>query len=316
MRISIVVPAYNEAAGIGTFHRELLMPELEKLGLSYEVVYVDDGSQDETLPLLQELAKHDEHVTVVALSRNFGKELAVTAGIAEADGDAVIIMDADGQHAPKYLPEFIKEWQAGAQVVVGVRRSGHGGAKTGSKVFNASFNSVSDTKMVPGATDYRLLDRAVCDVFLTCTERNRMTRGLIDWLGFRRVYVLFDAPERLAGTASYTFDKKVQLFLNGLVTMSLKPLSALIWVGGVITSTAFVLGLFLFVEQFLLADPMELNFSGSALLGVLITFLVGIVLTAQGLLALYVANIHEQTLGRPLYVVDPTSSVRLRNNRG
>jgi glycosyltransferase involved in cell wall biosynthesis len=155
---------------------------------------------------LTSIAQRNPKVKIVNLSRNFGKEIATTAGIHHALGDATIIMDGDGQHPPAILPEFIKKWKAGAQVVIGVRDSNQKEGlikKWGSKIFYRLFNSTSGTEIVPRSTDYRLIDKTVRFEFLRFTERHRISRGLIDWLGFRREYINFHAPERLAGQASY-----------------------------------------------------------------------------------------------------------------
>lgn len=319
--LSVVVPAYNESEGIRTFHEMLLIPaldemreELSRLGqVPYEVVYVNDGSSDSTLAELHALADQKENIRVVNLSRNFGKEIATTAGIEAATGQAVVMMDADGQHPPAYLPEFIRLWQGGAQVVVGVRSNDAGGFfKTqGSRYFYRILNSISDSQTVPRSTDYRLLDRGVVDEFLRLGERKRITRGLIDWLGFRREYIEFEAPERLAGEATYDMRKLVGLALNSFTTMSIKPLFIFGYLGVMITLVAFITGISIIVQQFMMGDPLGWDITGSAMVGILVAFLVGILLIAQGILAVYMSHIYVQAQGRPLYVVDRSSSRNL-----
>jgi dolichol-phosphate mannosyltransferase len=253
-------------------------------------------------------------VTVLNLSRNFGKEIAITAGIFHASGDAVIILDADGQHPPKLLPKFIEKWQDGAQVVVGVRASNQDEGlikKYGSKLFYRLFNSASGASIVPRSTDFRLLDRAVVEEFKACSERNRITRGLIDWLGFERSYIEFNSPARIAGTASYSTSQLIKLALDSFVSLSLRPLEILSSTGFVITSLAFITGLGVFIEQIVLSDPLNLNITGSAMLGLFITFLVGLVITSQGIIATYLAHIHTQTQSRPLFIVNKKGSVNL-----
>lgn len=310
--LSVVVPAYNEAAGIKRFHEELLTPNISKATKSsYEIIYVNDGSRDNTLEIITSLAKKDQHIKVVSLSRNFGKEIATSAGIAFAGGEATIIMDSDGQHPPKLIPEFITKWQAGAKVVVGIRKSNqHEGAikKWGSRLFYRLFNSFNRVQLQPGSTDFCLIDRVVREEFNKLPEHNRITRGLIDWLGFKRDYIYFNAPARLAGTASYSSSKLIGLAMNSFVSLSLAPLFILAWAGAVITLLSFAFGVFMLIEQFILNDPLELNFTGAALLGIFISFLVGLIMTSQGVLAVYLSHIHTHTQGRPLYVVDHTSS--------
>lgn len=314
MRLSIVVPAYNEAAAIRTFHEQLLVPELKKLSLTYEVIYVNDGSIDDTLAILTDMAMHDKTIKVVSLSRNFGKELATTAGITVSTGDATLLLDADGQHPPHLIGSFVKEWQNGAQVVIGVRGDAADYSplkRFGSKLYNSLFTSALDTKTVANTTDFRLIDRAVRDEFVKLKEHNRITRGLIDWLGFERAYVAFDAPDRIAGKPTYNMRKLMQLAFHSITSLSIRPLLWLIWTGLAVTVVALLLGVFLLIEQFIMHDPLGLHFTGSALLGVFIAFLVGIVLTSEGILGLYIANVQEQTRGRPLYVVDYVHSINV-----
>lgn len=309
---------YNESEGAHIFHYDLLLPEVKNtVGKNYEIVYINDGSKDNTLELLLEIAKKDNHVKVVNLSRNFGKEIATTAGIYTATGDIIIIMDGDGQHPPTYIEEFIKKWQSGAQVVVGVRDTNHNEGflkKFGSKVFYSLFNRTSGAEIVPRSTDFRLITRDVQQEFIRFTERQRITRGLIDWLGFTRDYVHFASPARIAGEASYKTSQLIKLALNSFVSLSLKPLFFFGWMGIIITSISLVIGILIFIEQFIMSDPLDLNFTGSALLGIFISFLVGIVLTSQGIMAVYMSHIHAQTQARPLFVIDKVHSANLNNN--
>ena len=247
------------------------------------------------------------------LNKPLGKEIATTAGIEVALGQAVLIMDADGQHPPAYISDFLSRWEAGAQVVVGVRSNDAGGFfKTqGSRFFYRILNSISESQTVPRSTDFRLLDRVVVDEFLRFSERNRITRGLIDWLGFKRDYIEFEAPDRLAGEATYSMRKLVGLALNSFTTMSIKPLFAFGYLGLFITLLAFVAGLTIIVQQFLMGDPLGWDITGSAMVGILVAFLVGVLLVAQGILAIYLSHIYVQAQGRPLYVIDRTSSRNL-----
>lgn len=313
VRLSIVIPAYNEADGIETFHQGLLLPNVKHaVGDSYEIIYVNDGSCDNTLAIVSQLAETDKHIKIISLSRNFGKEIATSAGIEFASGEAVIIMDSDGQHPPELIGEFISKWEAGAQVVVGIRSSNQKEGlikKWGSKLFYHLFSGANDVHMQPGSTDYRLIDRSVRQEFIRLTEHNRITRGLIDWLGFKRDYIYFDAPARLAGKASYSSSKLVGLAMNSFVSLSIKPLFMLAWAGLAVTFLSLVAGVFIFIEQILLRDPFGLDFTGAALLGIFISFLVGLVLTSQGVLAVYLSHIHTHTQGRPLFVVDYSKSV-------
>ncbi len=315
MLLSIVIPAYNESEVIEQFHAELLMPSVKRfLKNSYEIIYVNDGSSDDTLAKLQSLAQANSRVRVVSLSRNFGKEIATTAGIFTCSGDATIILDADGQHPPELIGEFLSLWEKGSDVVVGVRnKEKHEGLikHLGSRLFYKLFNSTSDINLVPRSTDYRLISREVREEFLKFTEINRITRGLIDWLGFERSYVYFDSPERIAGTASYRTSQLIRLAVNSFVSLSLKPLFIFGWVGLAITICSFLIGIFIIIEQFLLQDPLSMHFSGPFILGVFTSFLIGIVLVSQAILATYISHIHTQSQNRPLFVIDKKRSMNL-----
>ena len=315
MLLSVVVPMYNESKGSETFHHDILLPALEKATKgSYEIIYVNDGSKDSTLDKLSSIAKGNSKIKVVNLSRNFGKEIAVTAGIGASTGESTLIMDGDGQHPPALIPQFIEKWQNGAQVVIGIRNSNQKEGnikKWGSKVFYRISSSVSDNEVIPRATDFRLIDKVVRDEFLLFTERHRITRGLIDWLGFKREYIVFDSPARIAGEASYKTSQLFKLAMNSFVSLSLKPLFFFGWIGAAITTLSFLLGVFIIIEQFTLRDPLNLGFTGAALLGIFVTFLVGIVLMSQAVMAIYISHIHTQAQNRPLFIVDKKTSIGL-----
>lgn len=311
--LSAVIPLYNEQASLKDFHTSL-KNALQLLDITYEIIYVNDGSTDTTLSILTELTEKDDTIRVVSLSRNFGKELATSAGIVHARGNATVIMDGDGQHPPKLIGSFLQKWRDGAQVVIGVRATNQKEGfikKTGSKLFYGLFNMMSDSKIVPRSTDYRLIDAVVQAEFSRFQERRRITRGLIDWLGYKRDYVAFDAPARLAGEANYKVSKLVKLAMDSFVSLSLKPLYVFGWVGIFVTFGALLAGLFILIEQFILGDPLSLHFSGAVILGIAMSFMIGLVLISQGVLAIYLSHIHSQTQGRPLYVVDKSQSINL-----
>jgi len=307
--ISFIIPIYNESQNI-EWHHKKIVAELHKLPTDYELVYVDDGSIDNSLDLLKEFAKHDKRVKFLSFSRNFGKEIALSAGLSACIGDAAIMLDADGQHPIELIGQFIDKWKSGYKVVTGVRKSNQkeGMVKRwGSRIYYKIFNSIASSKSVPGATDFRLLDRQVIDEFGKLPEKNRLTRNLIDWLGFSTAYIDFHSPPRLYGVAAYSPRKLVALAINGFVSHTMLPLRISAYVGMFITFMSFLIGLALFIEMFPLGDPLHLSISGTAFLALFLTFLVGIVLVCQGLLALYIENIHVETQQRPLFVVEETN---------
>lgn len=316
MKLSFVIPVFNEAKGITRFYHDLLLPELEKLNTIYEIIFVNDGSRDQTLPILQDLAQKSKKLKVLSFSRNFGKEIALTAGLRQATGDAVITMDADGQQPPQLIHEFVAKWQNGngAQIVTGVRGKfeKHGLiAKIGSKFFYKILNLLGTKDTVPGSTDYRLLDRAVVTEFNRLTEHSRITRGLIDWMGFQQAHIHYTYGNRLAGKPSYNFRKLFQLAVDSFVSMSTTPLVIFGWLGAIITFASGILGLFVLIEQFLLGDPIGLHWTGPTHLAIFITFLVGLLLISQAITALYISHIHAETQGRPLYIIDQKNSRNL-----
>ncbi len=300
--LSIIVPVYNEEKNVPLFYEKIKVV-LDALNYAWEIVFINDGSRDNSIFELEKIAEKDARVRMIDFSRNFGKEIAVTAGINSCRGDACIVLDADLQHPIEMIPEFIKKWEAGVEVVVGVREKNKGEGfikKAGSYFFYKMINRISDMEIVTRATDFRLIDRVVIDEFNKLSERNRMTRALIDWLGFRREYIQFEANERIHGVPAYSFWKLVHLAFNSVISFSLFPLKLAGYLGVIITFLSGILGVFIILDRYIFK---EVGFSGSAILAVVILFLIGIVLICLGLIALYIANIHAEVTNRPMYIV-------------
>lgn len=307
--ISLVVPVHNEVGNLDWHHKKI-KDFFDGQSIKHEIVYVDDGSVDESLDEIKSLAAKDSSVRYVEFSRNFGKEAATSAGIGQATGDAIVIIDADGQHPIELVGKFIEEWNAGYDVVVGVRKQNEKEGlvkRYGSKLHYRILSSLTGGNAVPGSTDFRLIDRKVADEFNKLTEHNRITRGLIDWLGFKRSYVEFTSAARHSGRASYSFRKLVRLALHSFVSQSTKPLQFAGILGFIVTIAAAILGVFLLIENYVLNDPLELAVTGTAMLAIFLSFLVGLVLICQWLLALYVESIHNETQNRPLYIISRKS---------
>jgi dolichol-phosphate mannosyltransferase len=257
-------------------------------------------------------------VKVLCFSRNFGKEVALTAGIREAAGDAILTMDADGQQPPKLIHEFIKKWEEGGEIIIGVRGryEKHGLiAKIGSKLFYKILGMMGVKDTVPGSTDFRIIDRCVADEYNKLTEHGRITRGLMDWMGFKKVYIDYIYGNRLAGKPSYNFKKLFQLAIDSFVSLSSAPLIIFGWIGAFITAASLVLGIFVIIEEFIMGDPMQLKWTGTTCLSIFITFLIGLVLISQSIIALYISHIHAEAQGRPLYIIDHKNSRNLNERK-
>ena len=316
VQLSVIIPSFNEQANVGPLYRQLVSELKKEQSLTYELIYVNDGSGDGTAAEVLKLAKRDSNIRLISFSRWFGKETATTAGIRFATGKALIMIDADGQHPPELIHEFLKRWRDGAKVVIGVRKANQKEGfikRYGSKIFYRLFNATSGITLVPGSTDYRLIDRVVQREFIQMTERHRITRGLIDWIGYRQEFVEFKAKPRMHGKAAYNVPRLISLFANSFVSLSMAPLYALSIAGIAITAVAFIFGIFVFVEQLLLGDPMGLKVTGTGMLGILIVFLVGLLMISQGMVALYISRIHSETQNRPLYIIDEDLSLRLND---
>jgi len=311
--LSVVVPVYNEAAGLPAFHEALLEAIHQAVEDSYELIYCDDGSTDDSSNVIQKWHRDNSRIKLLRLTRNFGKEIAITAGIHEAKGRAVMTTDADGQHPVDLIPEFVQCWKDGAKVVIGLRTSNQKEGlikRFGSKIFYKFFNRAAGMKLVPGATDFRLIDKSVQKEFMAMTERNRISRGLIDWLGYDREYIKFSANPRASGEAGYSFKKLVKLAVDSIVSLSISPLYLAAYVGAFVLPVSILLGLFMLVNA-AAGDPLNLHATGGAYVMVLLLFLVGILLVSQGIIGLYLSHIHSETQNRPLYVIDTHKSVGL-----
>lgn len=305
--ISLVIPVFNEKATVPVLYQGVIKVwQSEQKRYDLEIIFIDDGSADKSLEAISHLAAADQRVKYLSFSRNFGKEIATTAGIEHASGQAVVIMDGDGQHPPKFIPLMLRRWEKGAEIVVGLSKRQEGatlGKRIGSGLFYQIYNTISPHKMRPHETDFRLLDKIVVEQFKKFTEHSRLTRGLTDWLGFRRDYFEFTAPRRLSGQPGYNYARLTRLAITSLIGGSLLPLKIAGYLGIFITLIFGLFGLFIIIEKYLLDDPWRFNFSGPAILAVIVAFLVGVILSCLGLIALYIGNIYEEVTNRPLYVI-------------
>lgn len=312
--ISIIIPAYNEEKNIDLAYHAIEDVFTNKLKeYKFEVVFVDDGSADSTLDKIEALEKkYPETVRVVSLSRNFGKEIAVTAGIHSCEGDACILFDCDLQYPPEYIPEFVQNWSKGYDVVVGLRdrkKEKSTILRLGSMFYGIVLRSIAND-IDKDALDFRLLDRKVIDVFKSLSERNRATRNLIDWLGFKRAYVRYVEKPRVNGKSVMDLKQRTRLAMNSFVSCSFKPLKFAGYLGIIITCTSLLLAMVGLINKYVFNDPFRLNISSLGILTIINMFFTGTILICLGLIALYIANITTEVLGRPLYIIRKSSQKR------
>ncbi len=306
-KISFIIPVYNESKNIALIYQALII-EFDKFKGNFEceIIFVNDGSKDDSYEKIKELTKSDGRVKLIDLSRNFGKEVALVAGLRELNGDLAIIIDADLQHPPHLIPEFIKKWEAGSEMVVGIRKKNSGAGllkRLTSFVFYSIINLLGAAEIESRSTDYRLLDKKVIEAFNLFTEHNRISRGLLDWLGFKRSYVYFDAGIRINGKPSYSKKKLFNLAVSSIISHSLFPLKLAGYLGILIIFFSGPLGAFIFIDKYIFDDYTGYNFSGPALLALLNLFLTGIILSCLGIISLYIGNIQNEVRNRPLYVI-------------
>jgi polyisoprenyl-phosphate glycosyltransferase len=312
-KISLIIPCYNEEAGLPNLYKvltDLWQSQLEDR-YDYELVFIDDGSKDETLNEILKLSQLDKNVLVIEFSRNFGKELATSAGINNCSGDACLMLDADLQYPVEKIPEFIQKWEEGHDVVVGVRDKKQTNSlidKLGSYFFYKIINSISGTEVKAGALDFRLMDRTVIEQFKLFTERGRMTRALIDWLGFRRIFINYEEKPRLYGVPAYSLLKRIRLALGTFVSHSFLPLRLAGYLGLIVTFISGLVLITIFINRNILVNPWGNSISRYVILAIIILFMMGVVLACLGLIALYIANIHIEVANRPMYVIRKTHS--------
>jgi len=298
--ISVVVPAYNEEAVIRESYRRLKQV-MDGMDLRYELVFVNDGSRDGTMEILRELAKADPLVRAVGFSRNFGHQVAVSAGLDYARGDAVVIIDGDLQDPPEVIPEMVAKWREGFDVVYGkrVKREGEGLFKRLTAfLYYRVLRSMTGQPIPLDTGDFRLMDRSVVDVIRSMPEKNRFLRGMVSWVGFKQAPVEFVRAERFAGESKYPLKAMLKLAGDGIASFSVKPMKLATVLGAALTACAFV---YLVVSLCLALiakamDPWHIALAGLLLLD-------GLIFCVLGMMGTYIGRIYEEAKRRPLYIV-------------
>jgi dolichol-phosphate mannosyltransferase len=300
--LSVIVPCLNEEQALRGTHARL-SAALARLPANFEMVYVDDGSTDATPEVLRELQAFDKHIRVVRFSRNFGHQMAITAGLEHAAGDAVVIIDADLQDPPETILNFYRKWEEGYDVVYGVRteRDGETAFKLWTaKLFYRCITRLSDTQIPLDTGDFRLMDRRVVNVLLGMPERDRFVRGMVSWLGFCQVAIPYHREARISGVTKFSFFKMLRFAMDGIFSFSIVPLRVATWTG-FITSFLAIFGIILVsLERFLGVQGLVKGWT-STMFAVL--FIGGVQLICMGIIGEYIGRIYGESKHRPLYVV-------------
>lgn len=300
--ISIVIPCYNESEVIDFTIKELLTVTAGIKNYAFELLFVNDGSRDDTEAKLLQYSQDHENIRVLSFSRNFGHQLAVSAGIDAATGDAVVLIDADLQDPPKVIEQMIEKWEAGYDVVYGMRASREGESKFKlftAKMFYRVLNSLSEVAIPLDAGDFRLMDRQVVEHLVAMPEKARFIRGMVSWIGFNQTFVAYERSPRFAGESKYPLAKMIKFALDGILSFSVKPLKLSILMGFLSSAIAFIMLMYTFYVR-LFTDGWV---SGWTSVVVSVLFMGGVQLISVGILGEYVARIYTESKQRPLYIL-------------
>lgn len=304
--LSLVIPCYNEQEALPLFYDEATRV-LSTMNVNYELIFVNDGSKDNTLKIMKELSETDDKVTYLSFSRNFGKEAAMYAGLCNAKGDYVTFMDADMQDPPYLLPKMYEILQGDEYDSVATRRVDRKGESKIRSFFARTFykiiNKISDADIVDGARDFRLMKREMVDAILSMSEYNRFSKGIFGWVGFNTYWLPFENVERVAGTTSWSFWGLVKYAIDGIINFSNAPLTIASWGGMIMTGVAFLFLLFIIIRKLLFGDPV----AGWASTMCTIIFIGGIQLFCLGVMGQYIGKTYSESKNRPHYIVKETN---------
>ncbi len=303
--VSIVISVYNEQENLSELHQRIT-DTLGKLdNLDYELIYVNDGSSDNSFTIIKGFVEQDARISLVNLARNFGHEIAMTAGLDYSKGDCIIFMDADLQHPPELLPQMIHEWKAGKGIVL-TRRINNPDviwfSRLKSNLFYKLLNALSDFPIPAQFPDFRLIDRKYADVVKQMKENNRMFRGLISWLGVKNQAIIdFEAQPRFAGKSKYGTKKLISLALNSIISFSIKPLRIASYIGVIAALVSIILGI-IFTIDFLTSETYQFTGYGTTI--IMIIFIGSVQLIVLGIIGEYLGRVHIEVKNRPLYVAE------------
>lgn len=306
-KISLIVPCYNEEACLHAFAKEADRVITQMPDYTFEILFVNDGSKDNTLQIIRELAAQKDYIRYLSFSRNFGKEAAMYAGFCNTTGDYVAIMDADLQDPPSLLPEMAKILESGEYDSVATRRVSRDGEPPirsfCARQFYKLINKISDSDIVDGARDYRLMKREMVDAIVKMGENNRFSKGIFGWIGYRTYWYPYENVERAAGETKWNFFQLLKYSIDGIVSFSHVPLSIASWCGLLFTSLSFLAILFIVIRRLVFGDPVQ----GWASTCCVIIFIGGIQLFSMGIIGQYIAKIFAETKHRPHYIISEAS---------
>lgn len=306
MKISVIIPCFNEASSLPVLYTRL-SESFRQISAEREIIFVDDGSTDETLSIIKDFAKTDKTVNYISLSRNFGKESAIYAGLCSAAGDYVAVMDADLQDPPELLPEMAEILDGGEYDIVAARRISRKGEpffrSLFAKIFYKILNSISDTEISDGARDYRMMTRKPLEAVKSVSEKNRFSKGVFSWIGFKTFWLSFENAERIGGKTKWSFKKLLKYGIEGIVNYSDAPLNLASFTGFFATFFSFFALLFIIIRKLIFDDPV----AGWASTVCIIIFLGGLQLLSLGIIGKYLAKTYSETKNRPIYIVKDTN---------
>lgn len=310
MKIGLVIPCYNEEESLKYFYKETTKI-LKSMNCEYELLFVNDGSIDNTLNIIKKLA-NDSHVKYISFSRNFGKESAMYAGICNVDGDYVAVIDADMQDPPKLLPEMVSILETGEYDSVATRRENRfGEPKIRSwfaRLFYKIMNRISETDIVDGARDYRLMKREMADAIISMKEYNRFSKGIYGWIGFRTYWLSFKNVERIAGETKWNFWKLFKYAIDGIINFSTVPLTISSYLGFLTTILSILAFIFIVVRKIVFGDPV----SGWPSLVCIIVFWGGVQLLCIGMMGQYISKLYLEAKKRPHYIIKETNKMTVK----
>ena len=304
-KVSVVIPVYLEEEVIDECYNRITKV-LEELNdrYDYEVIFVNDGSTDRSLEMLEEIAKKNERIKVLSFSRNFGHQAAVTAGLKYVSGDAIVIIDADLQDPPEVIPDMLKEWENGYEVIYGKRKVREGESKFKlftAKAFYSTINKLSDVEIPKDTGDFRLVDRKVVDVVNSLPEHNKFLRGLFSWVGFKQYAYEYERNVRFAGKSKYPLGKMLKLASDGIISFSTKPLKVIGGIGMISVAISIIILIYTILSFIFKWNNLT---AGWTSLMCTMTFLGGMILISFWMMGEYIARIYDETKGRPQYIID------------